>query len=90
MNAPRKFTIRMTRGMFVVSEDDANRVLEAVEKDETHVLVSADTMGDGLYVVPVQLIVSHVIALVENARLEDFEPAMPGERRLRSVKSDPH
>lgn len=78
----------MTRGAFVVSEDDATRVLQAVENHEPHVLVSADTMGDGLYTNPVRLIADHVIAIVENPQ-DDGQPAMPGgdERRLRAVRS---
>jgi len=77
----------MTRGALVVSEDDANRVLQAVEKHELHVLVSADTMGDGLYTNPVRIIVSHVIAVIENPH-DDVQPAMPGDgkRRLRAVR----
>jgi len=75
----------MTRGMYVVGADDAERVLRAIEDHEAHVLVNADTMGDGLYEVPTRVVIAHVMAVVENRSLED--QIVAGEpHRLRSVQ----
>ena len=79
-----KYTIRLTRGMYVVNAEDADRVLAGIEAKAVHVLVSADTMGDGLYTCPVRIILAHVMAIVENQPPED-ESKQTRKGRLRAV-----
>jgi len=62
----RSFTLVLTKGRYVVSEADAERVLKSVQDQDAHVLVRADMLGDGLVYSPVRIVVSHVIAVVEN------------------------
>ncbi len=62
----RSFTVTLTKGAYVVNEVDAERVLEAVERDEAHALVQADTFGDGLHVASVRIVIKHVISVIEN------------------------
>lgn len=61
------YAIVMTKGAYVVSEDDALRVLEAVEQSQPHVLVCADLLGDGIAEHRVRIITSHVIAVVDSS-----------------------
>ena len=69
----------------VVDSEDAERVLRAIEAHEPHVLVNADTLGDGLYRTPVRIVTAHVMAVAENVRVEEeVSPNIPP--RLRSVQ----
>ena len=61
------YSIRLTRGAYVVSREDAERVLRAVEAREPHVLVEADTIGDGLYRTPLRVVTAHVMSVAENS-----------------------
>jgi tRNA U38,U39,U40 pseudouridine synthase TruA len=60
------FTINLTRGAYVVRQPDAERMLQAISARESHALVKADILGDGLYYSPVRIVVDHVISIVEN------------------------
>jgi hypothetical protein len=79
------YSIRMTRGAYVVSRDDAERVLHAVEAREPHVLVDADTVGDGLYRNPIRIVTAHVLSVAENVAVVPDEGLVPKARALRAV-----
>ncbi len=83
---PCTYSIRMTRGVYVVDAEDAERVLRAIEAREPHVLVNADTLGDGLYRTPVRIVTAHVMSVAENISLdEETSPNIPS--RLRSLRT---
>lgn len=63
----RTFTLFMTRGAYVVGEADAHRVMEAITNGTPHVGVSADVVGDGLCVQPMQIVTAHVVSVSANA-----------------------
>lgn len=76
------YSIRMTRGVYVVDAEDAERVLRAVETSEPHVLVNADALGDGLFRVPIRIVTAHVMSIAENAAIDAcaLEPGSPSLR----------
>lgn len=74
------FTVVLTKGCYVVAQQDAEAVLKAVEDQQPHVLVRADLLGDGLVFSPVRLVTAHVIAVVAN---EQADPV--GVSPLRSL-----
>ncbi len=84
---PSSYTIRMTRGAYVVSAQDAERILRAVETKESHVLVEADAIGDGLYRTPIRLVTAHVLSVAENIALTERAYGPAGSPSLRAVPS---
>jgi hypothetical protein len=72
------YTVRLTRGSYVVDESDAVKVLQAIEERRAHVLVQADAFGDGLQLAPVRLITAHVVSVIANPACAFVES---GERR---------
>jgi hypothetical protein len=61
-----RFTVTLSKGAYVVNEEDAERILGAIAKKEPHVLVNADTFGDGVHIAPVRIVTVHVISVIEN------------------------
>lgn len=83
----RSYTVRLTRGAYVVDEADADKVLKAVENQEPHVLVKADTFGDGLHFAPVRVITAHVISVIENLTAAEATVGDAPLPRLRVMSS---
>lgn len=61
------YAVVMTKGAYVVKSSCAERILEAVQQSEPHILVEADLLGDGMYYSPVRLVTAHVVAIVKNS-----------------------
>jgi hypothetical protein len=80
------YSIRMTRGIYVVSSEDAERVLHAVESGEPHVLVDADTFGDGLSHVPVRIVTAHVMSVAKNLPATDQAEGEGTRASLRLIR----
>ncbi len=78
------YSIRLTRGVYVVGAEDAERILRAIEAGEPHVLVNADTLGDGLYRTPVRIVTAHVMSVAENIAADE-NALTDSPPRLRSV-----
>lgn len=56
----------LSKGAYVVRPHDAERILEAIDRSDRHVLVEADLLGDGIHYSAVRLVTAHVIAVVKN------------------------
>lgn len=65
------YTVFLTKGAYVVKQPDAERILDAVERSEPHVLVSADLFGDGIHFAAVRIVTAHVIAITQNESIPD-------------------
>lgn len=76
----RSFTITLSNGAYVVGEADAERILAAVERNEPHTLVNADTFGDGLHMSAVRIVTQHVISVIENRAVAQQEHTGRAER----------
>jgi hypothetical protein len=60
------FTLVMSKGSYVLDEEQASAVLQALEECTPHILVDADIAGDGLYRSAVRVVTAHVVALIRN------------------------
>lgn len=75
------YTIFMTRGAHVVSEQDATQVLQAIANREPHVNVVSDIIGDGLCTHSVRLVTAHIVSVSANASAEAVRnPDLPSRR----------
>jgi hypothetical protein len=69
------FAVVLSKGAYIVRQHDAERILDAIDRSERHLLVDADLLGDGIHFSPVRIVLAHVIAIVKNdSRVDSPRP----------------
>jgi len=77
------YTVFLTKGTYVVSEPDAERIRAAVALREPFVEVGVDLRGDGAAAHRAEIATAHVVTLV---RVPDVREAPAADTRPSSVR----
>jgi hypothetical protein len=83
-----QYTVFLTKGTYVVSESDAERIRAAVASGEPFVEVEVDLRGDGATAHRAEIATAHVVTLVRVPDALDVPAAAvrsPNVRRLFSA-----
>jgi Ni,Fe-hydrogenase III small subunit len=77
-------TLILTSGTYAITDEIATSIVTAIHRGDTMISVPIDLYCDGSNPSPVQLMIRHVVAIVEHERNEcDIEIDNPKVRRLR-------